>query len=247
MAGRQGPEEQKHQEPYDFYKPVEQEPITLRGEWKKLRKMGFRDGVEYLWNNYTAQVIVIFLLIVLVAIIGSSIYQRTRPRPYLTLGLIDYDGYSEYLEGEDIAAEDGSTEHLTINTFQGLSAETIASGEGQDTVMGITAMVAAGDLDGIIASGESILLLQRNSGDYFYDLEEQFGENELAMLQDRLLYAQDEDGVEYPVAVNISGLSALKGAGETPENMYVAFTYNTRNARHLRQWIFQELGYRLTD
>ena len=87
------------------------------------------------------------------------------------------------LEGEDIAAEDGSTEHLTINTFQGLSAETIASGEGQDTVMGITAMVAAGDLDGIIASGESILLLQRNSGDYFYDLEEQFGENELAMLQ----------------------------------------------------------------
>lgn len=133
MAGRQGPEEQKHQEPYDFYKPVEQEPITLRGEWKKLRKMGFRDGVEYLWNNYTAQVIDIFLLIVLVAIIGSSIYQRTRPTPYLTLGLIDYDGYSEYLEGEDIAAEDGSTEHLTINTFQGLSAETIASGEGQDT------------------------------------------------------------------------------------------------------------------
>ena len=118
MAGRQGPEEQKHQEPYDFYKPVEQEPITLRGEWKKLRKMGFRDGVEYLWNNYTAQVIVIFLLIVLVAIIGSSIYQRTRPTPYLTLGLIDYDGYSEYLEGEDIAAEDGSTEHLTINTFR---------------------------------------------------------------------------------------------------------------------------------
>ena len=242
MTGQQKPE--KDQETFDFYKPLEQDSVTFKGEIQKLKKMGFRDGAEYIWNNYTAQVVVIFLLIITAAIIGSAIYQKTRPTPYLTLAIVDYDGYAEYIEQEDIITEEGETEHVTTNTFQGLDAESIAAGESQELVMGITAMVAAGDLDGMIASKDSILLLQKQSGDYFYNLEDQFGENELAMLQDRLLYTTYEDGTEYPVAVNISGMSAFEGVGETPEDIYVAFTYNTNNAPHLRDWILQELGYK---
>ena len=173
---------------HDFYKPVEQEPITLRGEWKKLRKMGFRDGESTCGINYTAAGNCHFLLIVLVAIIGSSIYQRT-PRLIWTLGLIDYDGYSEYLEGEDIATEDGSTGASDHQHFSGdFPGETIA---WEDSRCG-----HGNYCDGCRqGSGRNHRLRRIDSaspekfGDYFYDLEEQFGENELAMLQDRLLYA----------------------------------------------------------
>lgn len=231
------------QEPYDFYKPVEQEPVTFRGELRKLKKMGFRDGIEYIWNNYTAHVIIIFVLIIAVAIVGNMIYQKMKPAPYLTVALLDYDGYSEALEKEDIATEEDGVQHLTVNTFQGVNTETIVSGERQNTVLALTAMVTAGDLDGIVASGDTIRALQKQSADFFYSLEEQFSENELAWMQDRLLYMTYEDGVEYPVAVNLSGMSALFGEGETPEDIYVAFTYNTKNAPHLRGWIFQQLNY----
>lgn len=240
---RQQEQTPREQEPYDFYKPMKQEPITFRGEMAKLKKMSFKDKAEYIWNNYTAYVIVIFMLIIAVAILGNFIYQKTRPAPYLTVGILDYDGYSEALEQQEIMTDEGEVEHLITNVFQGTNAESIISGASQDTVMGLTAMVTAGDLDGIIASGDTIRALQKESGDFFYSLEDQFSENELAWMQDRLLYMTSENGEEYPVAVNLSGMSALSGMADTPEDIYVAFTYNTRNAPHLRSWIFQQLGY----
>lgn len=234
---------EQDRESYDFYKPVEQEPVTFRGELRKLKKMGFRDGMEYIWNNYTAHVIIIFVALVAVAIVGNMIYQKMQPAPYLTVALLDYDGYSEVLEKENIATEDGEEQHLIVNTFQGVNTESIVSGESQNTVLALTAMITAGDLDGIVASGDTIRALQKQSADFFFSLEEQFSENELAWMQDRLLYMANEDGVEYPVAVNLSGMNAFSGEGETPEDIYVAFTYNTKNAPHLRSWIFQQLNY----
>lgn len=233
---------QEEQEAYDFYKPMNQEPITFRGELQKLKKMGFRDGIEYIWNNYTAHVIVIFVLIIAVAIVGNMIYQKMKPAPYLTVALLDYDGYSEALEKEEIITEEGGSEHMIVNTFQGVNTESIVSGESQNTVLALTAMITAGDLDGIVASKDTIRALQKQSADFFYSLEEQFSENELAWMQDRLLYMTNEDGMEYPVAVNLAGMNALAGQ-EALEDIYVAFTYNTKNAPHLRSWIFQQLNY----
>lgn len=39
---------EQDREPYDFYKPVEQEPVTFWGELRKLKKMGLPrwDGVH---------------------------------------------------------------------------------------------------------------------------------------------------------------------------------------------------------
>lgn len=241
MTQRKDPE--KKQEPYDFYKPIKQEPITFKGELIKLKKMGFRDGAEYVWNNYTAYVIVIFVIMIVIAIFGNMIYQKIKPAPYLTVVLLDYDGYSEQLEEDVILTEDGTEEHLIVNTFQGVNTETVVSGESQNTVLAISAMITAGDLDGLIAAGDTIRALQKDSADLFYSLEEQFSENELAWMQDRLLFMTDENGVEYPVAVNLAGMSALAGETETPEDIYVAFTYNTKNAPHLRSWILQQLNY----
>jgi hypothetical protein len=240
LQGQETPTEET-EENYDFYKPYDAGDGSFASERAKLKKMGFRDRVEYLWNNYTAQIFFILIAVFVVIMLISSLYSRLQPAPYLTIALLDYDSYADSIEAEDIMTEDGSTDHVTVETFQGMSAETIASGESYQQVIGITALITAGDLDGLIGSEETIRLLQKESADLFYDLGEVLSTEELTGLQDRLLYMQDSTGRQYPVAIRICDMTALATEADVTEDMYIVFPFNSENGDRLRDWIFDEL------
>lgn len=196
-------------------------------EIEKLRQMKFGEKIEYLWNNYMAQIVLIFFLLIVGVMAGNFAYQKLHPHTDAEIALLDYDAYAKMLESDGVV----------IETFQGLSAKMLESPDYGDLRMGLLAKIATGDLDGLIASKETIEKLQRQEGETFCTLTDIYDKEELERMQDKILYLQGEDGSLYPVGIALKDAKCLADASPKVEDIYLVFTLTGQKKDTVRKWI----------
>lgn len=207
--------------------------MTPREEWERFKKFSFSTKVQYIYDNYLAQVIVGGMVLLGAIIVGLSVWGRFHPDESVSVGVLDYDGWMARLEEVD--------ERVSVGTYQGATYEMLESGEGQNVLYALAAQISTGDLDALVASPETILFLQRGEDDFFLDLTSVYTEEELAGLEGRLLYKEYEDGSSYPVAVDITD-SKLFADGNTGSGIYFAYAVTTDKQEILRSWVKVVLG-----
>ena len=202
--------------------------MTPKEEWERFKKFDFSTKVQYIYDNYLAQLIVGAAVLVLLIIIGTSIWHRFVPDNSVVIGVIDHDGWMETLENVD--------ENIDIGVFQGVTYESLESGESQNVRFALAAQISTGDLDAIVASPETILYLQMGEDDYFFNLEEIYSEEELAAMEEYLLYKENEDGSRYPIAINLTD-AGIFAEGNTGNGIYFAYTITTDKIEQLQGWL----------
>lgn len=202
--------------------------MTPKEEWERFKTFNFSTKVQYIYDNYLAQLVVGAAVVLLLIIIGASIWHRFAPDNSVVIGVIDHDGWMDTLEEVD--------ENVDIGVFQGVTYETLESGESQNVRFALAAQISTGDLDAIVASPETILYLQMGEDDYFFNLEEIYSEEELAALEDDLLYKENEDGSRYPIAINLTD-SDIFAEGNTGNGIYFAYTITTDKFEPLQGWL----------
>lgn len=202
-------------------------------EWQKPRKMKSGEKIEYLWNNYMAQIVLIFFLLIALIVAGNFIYQKLHPNTDLEIALLDYDGLSSVIE------EDG----LVIETFQGLSAETMQSPDYEGLRMGVMARIATGDMDGLIASRETIEQMQTDAGETFLSLSDVYTEEEMEVLQDRILYLTDTAGNSYPVGISLADTKCLQDISSKPQDIYLVFCCNSDQTDQVKAWLQKQSDF----
>lgn len=202
--------------------------MTPKEEWERFKTFDFSTKVQYIYDNYLAQLIVGAVVLIGVIILGLSAWNQFHPDDGVAIGVIDHDGWLETLDEVD--------EEVDIGMYQGATYETLASGEDQNVRYALAAQITTGDLDGLVASPETILYLQAEKDDYFMDLSDVYTAQELAALEERLLYKEDTDGNRYPIAVEITDSPIFDG-GNTGTGIYFAYTVTTDKAEQLQGWL----------
>lgn len=214
-------------------KQGEYESMTRKEEWEQFKTFNFSTKVQYVYDNYLAQLIVGGMILIGVVIVGLSLWGRFHPDGGVAVGVIDYDGFMEQLEGVD--------ENVNIGMYQGATYEMLESGEGQNVLYALAAQISTGDLDALVASPETIFFLQRGEDDFFQNLTSIYTEEELSALDGRLLYREYADGSRYPVAVDITDSEIFAG-GNTGSGICFAYTTTTDKQEILRAWVDKVLS-----
>lgn len=207
--------------------------MTPKEEWERFKKFSFSTKVQYIYDNYLAQVIVGGMILLGITIVGLAVWGHFHPDEGIAVGIIDYDGWMKQLDEVD--------ERVDVGTYQGATYEMLASGEGQNVVYALAAQISAGDLDALVASPETILFLQREGDDFLMDLTSIYTEEELEALKGRLLYKEYADGSSYPVAIDITQ-SPIFAGGNTGSGIYVAYAVTTDRQEVLQSWVEEVLG-----
>ncbi|MCI8712418.1 MAG: hypothetical protein HFH23_09075 [Ruminococcus sp.] len=202
--------------------------MTRREEWERFKTFSFSTKVQYVYDNYLAQLIVGGMILIGVIIIGLSLWGRFHPDVGISIGVIDYDGFMERLEEVD--------EEVSVGTYQGATYEMLESGEGQNVLYALAAQISTEDLDALVAGPDTILFLQRESDDFFLDLASVYTQEELDALEGRLLYKESENGNRYPVAIDITDSLVFSG-GNTGNGIYFAYAVTTDKQEQLRAWV----------
>lgn len=202
--------------------------MTPREEWERFKKFDFSTKVQYIYDNYLAQLIVGVMVLVGVIIFGLSLWNHFHPDNSVVIGVIDYDGWMETLEEVD--------EDIDIGIYQGATYDTLVSGENQNVRYALAAQISTGDLDGLVASSETILYLQAEKDDFFMDLSSVYTSEELAALEERLLYKEDADGNRYPIAIDMTDSPIFEG-GNTGTGIYFTYTVTTDKFEQLQRWL----------
>lgn len=207
--------------------------MTRKEEWERFKTFDLSTKVQYLYDNYLAQLIVGAMVLIGVIVLGLSAWNHFHPDQSVVVGVIDHDGWMEKLEEVD--------DEVQIATYQGATYDALVSGENQNVRYALAAQITTGDLDGLVASPETILYLQAEKDDYFMDLSSVYDSKTLQTMEERLLYQESADGSRYPIAIDITDSSIFEG-GNTGSGIYFAYTVTTDKTETLQRWLNQVLS-----
>lgn len=209
--------------------PKPEEPVTLKGEIKKLKDLHGKERIAYLWDYYHIPALVTIAII----IIAVSLVQSIRNQPnycfggaLLNISFADYFSDSSYLDSYlDYAGIDSSKYSLNIKTGLYLSDD---ASSNYDTYMALAALVSASDIDFIICDENAIEYLATTG--YAGDLESMLSSDTFAKYENLMLTStigSDENAVpNRPAAIQITDSHLTKGMNITNENYYIVFVPN---------------------
>lgn len=184
----------------------EQLKQEVQAERQKMKDMSFQDKLWYIWEYYKFHIIGVFIGMMLLYVVGTSIYNSTiHPGLYcmiinnyssqdldtsvLEVDFHDYMGFGKkepvYVESMFLTYGDSATEY----TYASMAK--------------ISALVASRDLDVMIADKENID--HYASMDGLSDLKQVLPADVLAAVEDRLVYSAGSGGQSVAVALDISG------------------------------------------
>ena len=181
-------------------------PEPPKNEKEKLKSMSPRDRVWYIWAYYKFHIIGAIIAVALVCSLGSAFYRST----YDTVLYCIYMNSRGESEVNSAPLEQDFAAYLNLGKKELIASETsFISFDGSATEFGyasmakITALVASRDLDIIIGDQAGIDHYASLNG--FLNLEASLSPEILELAAGRLYYAKDENGAEYPCAIDISG------------------------------------------
>lgn len=181
-------------------------PESRLSERDKLKAMTRKDRIWYIWEYYKFHMVGVVIALTLVWVVGTSMYR----------GSFDTVFYCMYLNSRSetelnmAPLEQGFAQHLDTSSKELIAAESSFISYGNDatefsyaTMAKISALVASKDLDVII--GDMDTLKHYASLEGFSDYEAELPADLLTMVQDHLIYAPGEDGVERAYGISLAG------------------------------------------
>ncbi|MDO4268746.1 MAG: hypothetical protein Q4C73_09740 [Eubacteriales bacterium] len=210
-------------------------------EREKLRAMAPKDRLWYVWAYYKFHILAVIVAAAVIYSACMAFYNTTFDTAlycfYLNsrgaevnTGPLE-EGYAQFMEL-------GKKELVTAETGY-VSFDDSATEYSYAVMAKITALVMAHDLDVMIGDTESTDHYASIGG--FVDLEETLPSDVLALIQDRLYYAEDDAGASRACAIDLSGTDFAKEsllAQDKPLLALVAGSERTDHSVNLIRYIF---------
>lgn len=182
------------------------EPEPKRSELEKLKAMSWRDRAWYIWAYYKVHMGLVVVALLIFQVVATSIYQSTFTTALYCIVInsqseeeIDFSPLQEDFAGYlGLGKKDRITAESNYITYGDNASELSYA-----TLAKISALVFSQDLDLMIGDTDTIHHFAGLNG--YVDLEKDLSPDLLALVQDRLFYAADENGTPYACAVDISG------------------------------------------
>ena len=202
--------------------------MTLKDHWQKLmeelRPMTPKQRWEHLWEYYKWVLGVVALLVLVGAVIATSIINLNTE--VLASGVLlnvepDDEGYyylTEAYYNTHKSDQGRQTVELTTRTYD-ISEQVEDPAYNYDVMQSIVAMIYAKTLDYVVSDEASMLELL--SPDYFMDLREIFTEEELAAMDDRVIkLVSEETGKTIPMAIEVTDSEFCREFTHRPHSKY---------------------------
>ncbi len=222
--------------------PTDLPPVHQPTEKEKLKAMSPRDKAWYIWTYYKFHIFGALLLIVALYVVGSSFYRTTFDTAFHCMYLNsrgEADVNSAPIEKDFAEWMQFGKKELVVTETAFVSFDEKATEYSYAMMAKITALVMAHDLDVMIGDTESTDHYASIGG--FENLETILPPDVLALVQDRLYYARDEDGKTYACAIDLSGteFAEVSNLSQEPPLMgLVAGAERTENSIALIRYIF---------
>ncbi len=199
-------------------------------EKQKLKNMSTNDKLWYIWEYYKFHIAGLIAAIMLMCVIGSSIYNSTRDTMLYTVIINNPNGM--YTNTEPLSTE--FHEHMGFREKDSTIAETmfIHYGDGATEYsyasMGkITALIASADLDFMITDQE--VFDHQNQMGAFMDLETALPADIWEVVKDWAVYTTDaETGEPIASAIDISSTDFAKRCAINMEPALLSIIVNTQ-------------------
>lgn len=213
------------------FHPIQRIKEHLQRLKKDMEPMSFREKLDHLWTYYKWVLVVLAVIGVLISVVSSSIANINRET--LISGMLINTDVS--LEGNSYLTDDyfamlqgveGKQEIELVHLNFMPVDQTQDIDYTYNAVLRIVANVSAQQLDYVITDevGLEVCLNQ----DVLMDLRELLTEEELALLEEDLIYLHyEEDNVTVPVAVNLRDQKFSNMYIQSEHEHYLAFIANT--------------------
>ncbi len=184
----------------------EQFKQEVQTERRKLKDMSFQDKLWYIWEYYKFHMGGVIIAIMLLYVVGTSIYNSTI-HPGLYCAIIN--NYSNQELDVSLLEEDFHA-YMNFGKKEPVYVESMFITYGDNateysyaSMAKISALVASRDLDVLIADKENID--HYASMDGLSDLKQVLPEDILQVVEDRLIYSTSSTGESVAVSIDIAG------------------------------------------
>ena len=199
---------QQHSDSGDAPAPASAPAPTER---EKLKAMNRKDKFWYIWTYYKFHIIGVIVAVAMAVSIGNVMYHNSFKTELYCMFLnnrSDQELNTAPLEQEFAAYLQLHEKQKIVTESNFISFGDEATEFSYATMAKISALLAANELDLIIGDEESLDHYASLGG--FLDLETGLSPDTLALVQDRLYYANGEDGVSHACAIDLSGTTFAK-------------------------------------
>lgn len=214
---------------------VKDEWITLR---KNLKTMNRRQKAEHLWTYYKWVLGILVILLVLTVIISTGV-RNANIEILLSGELININTYQEghdYISTDYFEKLQGNKKNQKIilnSGFMGDPADEQMAQANYYTIIRSVAEMSAQMLDYMMLDG--MAMSSYLAEDMFMDLNRLFTPEELALMEENLVYLlYEETGERIPVAIRLNDTGYAKRFVESDKDIYIAFVENTPREKACR-------------
>ena len=210
--------------------------MTLRQEAQeekeKLKHMSWKDRIWYIWEYYKFHMLLAFIAMVILWVIGTSLYRQSFTTRLSMAVINDRSGGNSSTEplmaGLREALDCGKKDIIEINEglFLDTNEETMSQ-YSYASMAKIAALVSGGMLDIMIADEATIRHYE--TLDAYLDLSELLPKELCSQLEDQFLYRTTTDGEKIPAAVSLEKSSLKDDTGIIMEPPYLAVISNTQH------------------
>lgn len=210
-----------------------------------LSKMSWQERISHIWFHYKYVLLLVIAAVIVVCGIISSASNKKIEVLYsgAVVNVNLSDTSEQYLHENWMKKLNGQEETQKVELLQISFQDLLTTKDPEKdsaSAMHVTAMVAAQSLDYVIM--DEIGYHQYKDQDIFASVEEALPEELQAKLESSFVY-HTYDGVEFPIAIDISDLPFIKNNAKDSGKVYIAFPGNTgrteRNAEfvnYLLNW-----------
>ena len=201
-------------------------------EKEKLSKMNFKEKLAYIWEYYKFHMLLAFIAMVILWVIGTSLYRQSFTTRLSMAVINDRSGGNSSTEplmaGLREALDCGKKDIIEINEglFLDTNEETMSQ-YSYASMAKIAALVSGGMLDIMIADEATIRHYE--TLDAYLDLSELLPKELCSQLEDQFLYTTTTDGEKIPAAVSLEKSSLKDDTGIIMEPPYLAVISNTQH------------------
>ncbi len=193
-----------------------------------MKDMTFGEKVEHIWINFKEYIIVFAICTFAVSAFLYSVL-KTEKEVLISGMLININISEEGLEYvssdyfEHLGGNKKTQEANVISTYFQLTGDKEDLEYSYSVYERVTTMAIDGSLDFLIT--DELALKSFIQEEIYVDLNEIFSEQELAQFaaEDRITYAQPEDGEKYPVAINLQGTPFAEKYLQDNDDYYISF------------------------